>query len=157
MAALAYSMQLGNSYTACAWQGVASLVWRHGELLAGRRVMIFSFGSGTIASLISLVGRGGSGGSATSSVAHEQGDDGTPSDPRFTLAAMQQALDLDQRLLGRVQQSMAVFDAVSVQVEASYACPVPFEPRGDVGHVVVGSYYLARVDEQSRRWYERKA
>ncbi|EFJ49546.1 hypothetical protein VOLCADRAFT_59473 [Volvox carteri f. nagariensis] len=128
--------QVGNSYTASVWQGLASLVWRQGAQLAGRRLLLFSFGSGTIASLFSLVCG--------------------PSDPRFTLESIQGVLDLGERLRARVRRPLEVFDAVSAQVVASYACPVPYEPRGDVADVAAGSYYLLRVDEHSRRWYGRK-
>ncbi|GFR47897.1 hypothetical protein Agub_g9641, partial [Astrephomene gubernaculifera] len=53
--------QLGNSYTASLWQGLAALVYRRGGQLAGRRLLLFSFGSGTVAALFSLVARGGGG------------------------------------------------------------------------------------------------
>ncbi|GLC47980.1 hypothetical protein PLESTB_000046100 [Pleodorina starrii] len=221
--------QVGNSYTACLWQGLASLVWRRGAELAGRRVLLFSFGSGTIASLFSLVPRGcgctttsssssdgssrescGAGGATTGGVASlgkgpvgevtdgrcekatpdnpcssrssgscdvlggsggvdcggggggaapvlSGGADGGPSDPRFTLAAMQAALNLEERLRRRAQRPLATFNALAAQVEASYACPVPYTPIGDVADVAPGAYYLVLVDEQSRRWYERKA
>ncbi|GIL79872.1 hypothetical protein Vretimale_12486 [Volvox reticuliferus] len=190
--------QVGNSYTACVWQGLASLVWRRGTRLAGQRVLLFSFGSGTIASLLSLVPRGGgaSGGgtfAASEAASFPEGQsvqaepggrscvDGTrvavavggegkcgqggggggggngPSDLRFTLEAMQRALNLESRLQARVRRTVEAFDAVSAQVAASYVCAVPYEPGGDLADVARGSYYLARVDEHGRRWYERKA
>ncbi|GLI68021.1 hypothetical protein VaNZ11_012338, partial [Volvox africanus] len=61
--------QVGNSYTACVWQGLAGLLWRRGGQLAGERVLLFSFGSGTIASLLSLVPRGGGSSSAGGTLA----------------------------------------------------------------------------------------
>lgn len=74
-------MQVGNTYTACLWQGLASVLSRGaggsngGEALAGRRLLLFSFGSGTVASLLGLVARGSCGGGG-------DGEDGGCSDGR---------------------------------------------------------------------------
>ncbi|KXZ55620.1 hypothetical protein GPECTOR_2g1170 [Gonium pectorale] len=165
--------QVGNAYTASLWQGLASLVARRGEGLAGRRLLLFSFGSGTMAALLSLVARGSRaavavpggparrGGLLAESGALEGGEGGSegeagPADPRFTLAAVRRTLDLEARLAARVARPVPVYDAVSEQVERAYGCPVPYSPVGDLADVAAGVYYLDRVDEQSRRWYERR-
>lgn len=185
-------LQLGNSYTASVWQGLASLVWRRGDAgLAGRRLLLFSFGSGTLAALLGFVARGCSAGSSSSngssssaaasnvkdgsSGCHGNGDgakqlpvagggngdgpaflDPGPRDPRFTLESIQRVLDLDARLAARVVRSVADFNGVAAQVEASYRCPLPYTPVGDLAAVGRGVYYLAAVDELGRRRYERK-
>ncbi|KAG2501631.1 hypothetical protein HYH03_000136 [Edaphochlamys debaryana] len=161
--------QVGNSYTASLWQGLASLVWRRGPALGGRRLLLYSYGSGTLASLFSLVGRAGSGtsgrGSAPSTATEESTNgfaghveqDPGPADPRFTLEAMRTALALGDLMASRTARSVEQYDAVAKQVEAAYGAPAPYEPVGDLADVAPGAYCLTRVDEIGRRRYERKA
>jgi 3-hydroxy-3-methylglutaryl CoA synthase len=47
----------GNMYTASLWSGIAQLLETRGPGLVGRRVLLYSYGSGISAALLSLVGR----------------------------------------------------------------------------------------------------
>ncbi len=157
--------QVGNTYTACVWFGLASWVWRAGQ--AGgpcaslrQRLLLFSFGSGTMASLLSLtVGAGGdacpaaaaTAGGGSSSAAAAGGPD-----PRFTLQRMQAVLDLGPRLGRRMPRSVAQYDAASELLAAGHSAVPPYEPRGDIADVPVGAYYLQGVDQMHRRVYVRR-
>ena len=49
--------QIGNCYTASLWAGLASLIDSQGEQLAGRTILMFSYGSGVASSFLLLTGR----------------------------------------------------------------------------------------------------
>ena len=165
--------QVGNTYTACMWFGLASLIWRAGRsgagLAQGQRLLLFSFGSGTMASLLSLTvavaaGEGvvtrphaaTSGSSGSSSSSSAAAASGSSSGPRFTLGRMQAVLDFEQRLAGRCMRSVEQYDTASAWVAAAYTAAPPYEPHGDVADVPVGAYYLRGVDEMHRRAYARR-
>jgi hydroxymethylglutaryl-CoA synthase len=73
----------GNCYSASIFISLASLVNDVGPELAGKRVFMFSYGSGSMASLYTIKGR-------------------QPFDSNFTLGRMTAALDLKRRLADRV-------------------------------------------------------
>lgn len=62
--AAALQRQLGNLYTGSVWAGLGALVAAQGEELAGKRVLLYSFGSGAVASLLVVRGRHTGGGAA---------------------------------------------------------------------------------------------
>lgn len=47
----------GNMYSASVWSGVAQLIETTGAALEGRRIVLFSYGSGISATMLSFVGR----------------------------------------------------------------------------------------------------
>jgi hypothetical protein len=55
--AAALQRQLGNLYTGSVWVGLGALVAAQGEGLVGKRVLLYSFGSGAVASLLVVQGR----------------------------------------------------------------------------------------------------
>jgi hydroxymethylglutaryl-CoA synthase len=50
-------VQVGNMYTASLYAGLASLVEAKGAELEGKRLLLFSYGSGITAGMFTLVGR----------------------------------------------------------------------------------------------------
>jgi len=73
--------QIGNSYTASLYAGLASVIDAQGQNLDGKRVGMFSYGSGSIATMFALEGH------SDSSV--------------FSLERMQKTLRLQERLSAR--------------------------------------------------------
>ncbi|MEW5304152.1 MAG: hypothetical protein WDW36_006784 [Sanguina aurantia] len=126
----------GNTYTACLFTGLAGLLSRKGPAqLQGRRILMFGFGSGLIATMYSLAVR-------CDSAAH----------PRFTLQGLCTRLHLAQDLDARVRQTAAQFAAASLAQESMYG-RAPFTPSGEVGHLSPGTYYLTGVGESYARSY----
>ena len=62
----AVQRQCGNMYTASVWSGLATLIEAEGSGLEGKRVLLYSYGSGLSASLLSFVGRKPTGGGSSS-------------------------------------------------------------------------------------------
>ncbi|KAJ1450182.1 hydroxymethylglutaryl-coenzyme A synthase N terminal-domain-containing protein [Pelagophyceae sp. CCMP2097] len=82
---------VGNAYTASVFLGLASLVdGKAAELERGARVLLFSYGSGSLATMYSLVGREPEGG-------------------RFSLRRMANVLDVVNKLQGRRECTAAHF------------------------------------------------
>ncbi|RYH28733.1 hydroxymethylglutaryl-CoA synthase, partial [archaeon] len=79
------SQRIGNTYTASVYMNLAHLVSNLGNQLIGKKTMLFSYGSGALASIFSLVFRQPS-----------------PSTP-FTLDRMSACLQTTQRLTNREQ------------------------------------------------------
>jgi hypothetical protein len=98
--------RLGNLYCGSLYCGLAALVERKGAELEGKRVLLFSFGSGTVAKMFALVGRrpsacaglpGGSSGPCGVGARGEVSSHGSTAQPA-SLADLQARSDLQARL-----------------------------------------------------------
>lgn len=49
------SRQIGNTYTASVYMNLAHLVSSYGPLLLGKKIVLFSYGSGALASMFSIL------------------------------------------------------------------------------------------------------
>ena len=76
------SKQIGNTYTASVYMNLANLVSSMGSGLLGKSVVLFSYGSGALASMLKIIPR------ATGSL--------------FTLESIQKSLSIDRRLSERL-------------------------------------------------------
>ncbi|ORX53236.1 hydroxymethylglutaryl-CoA synthase [Hesseltinella vesiculosa] len=123
--------QIGNMYTAAVWSGLASLVSEVASSdLQGKRVLLYSYGSGLAASMISLRIN-----SDTSSI--------------------QQVLNLRERLAQRTFAKPEDFaQAMQVRETTHNACD--YTPSGSLDHIASGVYYLEKIDDKWRRFYKRK-
>lgn len=116
MPACAVSRNIGNSYAASVFCGVISLLGSLGVDLVGKRVMAFSYGSGSAASIYSYFGR----------VADSQSNDiflfGIPPERRkiFTLDEIKTALDLTSKLSNRRQTTLEEFNDAMKKREDAY-------------------------------------
>jgi len=134
--------ETGNMYTASVWAGLAALVERVGAAgLDGQRILLFSYGSGAIATLLSIK-------------CHAR--DGAAS---FNLAALASGLRLAPRLAARRRRSPADLAAALAAAAIHHAGPGPGgwspSPAG-IASVRPGDWYLAGVDAEARRSYARK-
>ncbi|ORX91964.1 hydroxymethylglutaryl-CoA synthase [Basidiobolus meristosporus CBS 931.73] len=128
---LTTAKNIGNTYCASLYGCLASLICGTPyETLAGKRVGMFSYGSGSSSTLFSLRVVG-------------------------STEEMAKILDLQSRLDSRIAASPEEFDkAMSLREETHQLRD--YRPVGDIESIYPGTYYLSYVDEKFRRFYERK-
>eukprot|EP01028_Stygiella_incarcerata_P008487 TRINITY_DN36_c0_g1_i2.p1 TRINITY_DN36_c0_g1~~TRINITY_DN36_c0_g1_i2.p1 ORF type:complete len:492 (+),score=132.27 TRINITY_DN36_c0_g1_i2:121-1476(+) len=129
--------RLGNTYTASVYTGLASLLFNKGTELLGKRIFIFSYGSGLCSSLFGIKVR-------EDEVAREG------------LLKIQSILDLENRLSARIAISPAAFSAVMEENEETYGAN-DFDVDLPIDLLQPGTYYLTKVDDRFRRFYARKS
>lgn len=134
------NQNIGNCYTGSVFTSLASLVCGHGAGLVDKRVFMFSYGSGSVASIYSFVGR-----EPTSS---------SPRTPLGTLASIANTMDIQTRLDARTRASVEEFsDALKLRA-AKYG-QAPMSPDGPLAALAPGTYYLTGVNDNHHRTYAR--
>jgi hydroxymethylglutaryl-CoA synthase len=131
------SRQTGNTYTASVWMNMANLTSELGEDLAGKRVVLFSYGSGALASMMTVIPN-------PSSV-----------NPRFSLEKMQSVLRISERLQKREKLTPADMNTALNAREQSHGL-VPFQPSFLTDRMLPGTYHLVSISEHYERFYRRK-
>ncbi|TKA49816.1 Hydroxymethylglutaryl-CoA synthase [Cryomyces minteri] len=122
----------GNMYCASVYASLVSLLSNiDSETLQGKRIGIFSYGSGLASSMFSLKVKGDT-------------------------TQMKEKLDLHKRLEGRRTVAPEVYDEMcnlreKAHLQKSYA------PKGKTETIFPGTYYLTGIDDMFRRNYEVKA
>ncbi|GJP83227.1 hypothetical protein CLOP_g13406 [Closterium sp. NIES-67] len=128
--------RVGNMYCASLYGSLASLLAQQGQQLEGRRIVLFSYGSGLMSTLFSLSVR-------------------AAPDP-FSLATLTAHLDVHQLLESRTKVAPEEFVKTMHLMESRYgACS--FTPATPTDRLQPGTYYLTQVDDLYRRSYARKA
>ena len=141
----------GNMYTASVYSGLCALLKNvDSDALQGKRVGLFSYGSGLASSLFSMTIKG-------------------------STKYLQEKLNLAARLAARNIVAPEVYDSVSSHRIAD-ATPITranlslqmcelrhnahgkksYTPTGSVDAIVKGTYYLVNIDDKFRREYVRK-
>jgi len=131
------NQNIGNCYTGSVYSSLLSAITEAGEALVGKRVLMFSYGSGSVASLWSFKCR------ATGRAA-------------FSLGNIQQQTAMKVRLESRTRCSVADFSAALALRAEKYGA-APMVPDGALQHISAGTYYLAGVNDKHHRDYVRKA
>eukprot|EP00753_Platysulcus_tardus_P005848 PLAT13725.3.p2 GENE.PLAT13725.3~~PLAT13725.3.p2 ORF type:complete len:477 (-),score=235.54 PLAT13725.3:123-1529(-) len=130
------SRNLGNLYAGSVFGNLLGIVCDVAAELVGKRVAVFSYGSGMMASLYSFAAR--------------ETDSG-----EFSLARISSTVKLRERLEARTKIAPADFAAaLATRAEAYGVAPVA--PKGDVSTIPDGVYYLKSVDDKFNRDYARK-
>jgi len=136
----AASQAVGNTYTASVFLGLASLVDRaggRGELTPGKNVVVFSYGSGALATMYRLEVR-------------------DPIQSEFTIAKMVNALKLSERLAARELVHPAELDHALETRARMHRAGAPYSPvYPTTGRLFPGTYYLQGIDSSWRRTYGR--
>jgi len=124
--------QCGNMYCASVYSSLVSLISNvPSDELQGKRVTIFSYGSGLASSMFSL--------KVTGSVAN-----------------MVEKVDLHKRLAARRVVAPEVYDEKCNLREHAHL-KKNYQPKGSVDDILPGTYYLTNVDDMFRREYAVKA
>ena len=122
----------GNMYCASLYSSLCSLLCRVplAEMHDGKRIGMFSYGSGLASSFFSL---------------RVNGD----------VSELAGKLDLEKRLEARQTVEPKVYDESCDLREAAHL-QKGYEPKGEVDNLSIGTYYLTKVDDMFRRSYEVK-
>ncbi|KAJ2804418.1 3-hydroxy-3-methylglutaryl coenzyme A synthase, partial [Coemansia furcata] len=121
---------IGNMYTGSVFFGLASLLTQVPYAqLEGKRVAMFSYGSGCAASLYSFR-------------------------VRADTSAIAQTIRLKERLEARTKVSPVEFERAMELREKTHNAQ-EYEPTGNVDELFPGTYYLQKIDSMWRRAYGR--
>jgi len=131
------SRQTGNTYTASVWMNLSNLVSELGAGLSDKRVVLFSYGSGALASMMTIQ------------------PSATVDNERFSLARIQSVLRISERLANREKLTPADLDAALTAREVSHGV-VPFKPTFLTDRLLPGTYFLESISANHERFYKRK-
>ena len=141
----AASKVVGNTYTASVFLGLASLIdgaGSRGELTDGTTAVVFSYGSGAIATMYRLRVRTPAGDVAGRRV--------------FTVGEMAKKLDLTARLASRELVGPEELDLALETRARMHRSGAPYSPvYPTLGRMFPGTYYLAGIDSKWVRTYAR--
>ncbi|CAN1332815.1 Hydroxymethylglutaryl-CoA synthase [Linum perenne] len=127
--------QVGNMYTASIYAAFASLLHNKNSELAGKRVLMFSYGSGLTATMFSLKLQEGQ---------HP-----------FSLSNIASVMNLDEKLKSRIEVQPEKFVENLKLMEHRYGAK-DFVTSKDTTCLAPGTYYLTEVDSMYRRFYSQK-
>ncbi|MFS7914005.1 putative hydroxymethylglutaryl-CoA synthase [Helianthus anomalus] len=127
--------QVGNMYTASIYAAFASLVHNKYSSLDGNRVMMFSYGSGSSATMFSL----------------HLSEGKSP----FSLSNIAKVMNIDEKLKRRTELAPEKFVELMKVMEHRYGGK-DFVTSKDVSLLAPGTYYLTEVDSKYRRFYAKK-
>ncbi|CAL0312690.1 unnamed protein product [Lupinus luteus] len=127
--------QVGNMYTASLYAAFISLIHDKHSTLAGKRVILFSYGSGLTATMFSLQLRDGQG--------------------PFSLSNIAKVMDVAGKLKSRHEFAPEKFVEIMKLMEHRYGAK-DFVTSKDTSLLSPGTYYLTEVDSLYRRFYEKK-
>jgi len=137
------STQVGNCYTGAVYMNLLSLVSNLGAALEGKRVLMFSYGSGAVATAFCLEGK-------APAAPNNLSKGGEP----FTLERIARTADVAARLAARAERDVAAFNA-AMDLRAERYGKGGYTPTGPVGDLFPGTFYLEEVDDLHRRSYGR--
>jgi len=123
--------ELGNSYCGSLYAGLCSLISTvPSEKLQGKRVVMFSYGSGSAASMFSIVVKG-------------------------SISELAVKLDAQRRLSSRIKVHPDQYHKTLEVKEQQYG-KANFIPNDSIETLFPGTYYVESVDDMYRRKYLRK-
>lgn len=128
--------QVGNMYTASLYAAFASLLHNKNSDLAGKRVILFSYGSGLTATMFSLRLNEGQG--------------------PFSLSNIATVMNVGAKLKSRNEFPPEKFVEIMKLMEHRYGAK-DFVTSKDCSLLPPGTYYLTEVDSKYRRFYAKKA
>jgi len=121
--------ELGNCYCASLWAGLVSLLANKHQELVGKRVLMFSYGSGLSSTMFSF--------KVTQSV-----------------SAIAENSNVIQRLESRMWIKPKKFAKALLLNEKRYQ-EQGYNPKQSLGDLFPGTFYLERIDEKMQRKYHR--
>eukprot|EP00463_Aulacantha_scolymantha_P005979 TRINITY_DN7484_c0_g1_i1.p1 TRINITY_DN7484_c0_g1~~TRINITY_DN7484_c0_g1_i1.p1 ORF type:complete len:217 (+),score=14.48 TRINITY_DN7484_c0_g1_i1:32-682(+) len=129
------SAHLGNMYTASLYACLNSLVYEKNEKLVGKKILMFSYGSGMASTIFSIhVGA-------------------TYNDQKI-LSQIAKRSNFNERLKERIPTSPQLFKETMQAREAQFTCGA-FCPSSSLSSIRPGTFYLVEKDNLGRRTYEQ--
>ncbi|KAJ8555707.1 hypothetical protein K7X08_013203 [Anisodus acutangulus] len=130
--------QVGNMYTASLYAAFASLLYNKHDTLAGQRVIMFSYGGGSTATMFSLKLNEGQ---------HP-----------FSLSNIASVMNVAERLEKRYEYSPEEFDIFVglYEMRREFGIKNDYWARMPGGLLPIGAYYHRGVDSEYRRAYDKK-
>eukprot|EP00956_Cyclotella_meneghiniana_P027180 scaffold60435_cov69-Cyclotella_meneghiniana.AAC.2 len=139
----AASKLVGNTYTASVFLGIASLIDKagsRGDLTPGKSVVVFSYGSGALATMYRL------------HIREPTGDNGR----LFTISEMVNNLNLTERLASREEVHPSELDLALETRARMHRSGAPYSPvYPTIGRMFPGTYFLNGIDSKWVRSYSR--
>jgi 3-hydroxy-3-methylglutaryl-CoA-synthase len=132
------SQRIGNTYTASVFMNLVCLVCSRAADLPGKRALVFSYGSGALATMYQVRFR--------------------ELDGPFSLSQIAVAVRLEERLEARKQEPVAALEAALESRSKAHsrdAAPPPTVPSYPVDELFPGTYYLEGVCQGFTRSYGR--
>ncbi|KAL2631809.1 hypothetical protein R1flu_016495 [Riccia fluitans] len=126
---------IGNMYCAALYAGLVTLVHNKGESLLGKRLLLFSYGSGLASSVFSFRIREGA--------------------APFSIPAIAERLNVKSKLESRIVVTPENFVKAMHLGETRYGAK-DFVPTSSIKELRAGTFYLTKVDDKYRRYYARK-
>lgn len=147
------SQLVGNTYTASVFFGLASLIDRAAnDLTPGKNIVMFSYGSGAIASMYHFEIRQ----PIVSNVANGHHLSFKKPLIQTTVQTIGQTMNLTQRLQSRVEVHPKELDDALETRATMHNAGVPYQPvYPTIGRLYPGTYFLKGIDEKWRRTYSR--
>ncbi|GMF25720.1 unnamed protein product [Phytophthora fragariaefolia] len=134
------SQQLGNCYTAAVYVNLATLVHaRAKDLSRGARVLMFSYGSGSLATMFVLHTR----------------EPTESAKGKFSLEKIAKSLDLSARLENRNKKTPEEYTARMKLRQKTYGVKKGLKLTQSIASIPEGEFYLDRIDDMGRRFYAR--
>ncbi|XP_008208687.1 hydroxymethylglutaryl-CoA synthase 1 [Nasonia vitripennis] len=129
--------QVGNMYTPSVYSGLVSLlIDKPIEALAGKKIGVFSYGSGLASSMYSIT------------VTKDVSQDSALSKLVTNLSYVKTQLEARRKV-----HPEEYTETLALREKNCHT--VPFEPQSSIDNMFPGTYYLVKVDELYRRTYER--
>lgn len=135
----ALSKEIGNSYTGALWMNLVSLVHNVRADLVGKRIFMFSYGSGSLATAIGVYPRQPS----------------AAQNPQFTCEAIAETIDLQNRLSARTEATPAEFTATLMLRETSHGT-APYVPTESLETLSPGAFYIDEINSSHHRIYAQR-
>lgn len=130
--AIQLATNCGNMYCASVWSGLCSILSHvDAKQLEGKRIGLFSYGSGLAASFTSFRVNG-------------------------SVENIAKVLDLPARLEARRAVPPETYDSMC-DLRKQAHLQKDYTPKGDISGIVPGTYYLEKVDDKFQRKYSVKA
>jgi len=122
-------LELGNCYSASLYVGLMALIESISDEMVGKRVMLFSYGSGMAASLFSVI---------------------VKNSVEFIKQKQKIAKRLGQRQFAEPNEF-----SKSLVIREKHLLACSYVPEGAL-NLFPGTFYLEKVDDKYRRYYKRK-
>ncbi len=131
--------QVGNTYTASVYMNLVCLIAQKSSELLGKRVLVYSFGSGALATMLQITARKPS----------------TPAGARFSLERIASTVNLMDRLLDRETVTPEELSE-AIRIREKNVNRGGFVPQYSVSSLFPGTFYLEEVRPDFTRVYLRK-